>query len=68
MEGQCFVLSTSAVTNFAFRIGVSFKTATVALPNTAEQFVYWTPPCYRKMGVLWKSKRNSDPSSPSGLA
>lgn len=46
--GQCFVLSTSAVTNFAFRIGV--RTTTAALPATAEQLVYWTASCCREWG------------------
>lgn len=49
MGGQCFVVSATPVTNFAFRIGVKFKTTTVSLPNTAEQFVYWAPSCDRKM-------------------
>lgn len=47
--GQCFVVSTTPVTNFAFRIGVKFKTTTVALPNTPEQFVCWALSCDRKM-------------------
>lgn len=68
VRGQCFVLSASAVTNFAFRVGVKFKTSTVALPNTAEHFVYWPPPCYSKMGVLWKSKNPSESGFPGGLA
>lgn len=39
--GQCFVVSTTPVTNFAYRLGVKFKTTTVSLPNTLEQFVCW---------------------------
>lgn len=46
--GQCFVVSTTPVTNFAFRIGVKFKTTTVSLPNALKQIVCWAPSCDRK--------------------
>lgn len=54
--GQYFVVSTTPVTYFAFRIGVKFKTTTVALPNTLEQFACWAPSCNRKMMEILKKQ------------